>query len=55
VLHAATLNGNAEVVKFLLSRGVDSTLKNESGQTALMIADEKQHVEIAKILREIHL
>jgi hypothetical protein len=34
----------------LLSEGVESTLKNKSGQTALMVAEDKQEEELCKML-----
>jgi ankyrin repeat protein len=50
LLHAATTHGNVDVVRFLLSEGVESTLKNKSGQTALMVAEDKQEEELCKML-----
>ena len=35
----AAKNGNIEVVRFLLDKGVDINSKNDSGWTALMIAE----------------
>jgi len=39
LLHAAVVNGNKEMVKFLLSRRADPELKNAEGLTPLELAD----------------
>ncbi|KAL1528223.1 hypothetical protein AB1Y20_009581 [Prymnesium parvum] len=40
-LHQAAAAGNAEVVKWLLSKGADPTAKNKDGQTPLQVADNE--------------
>jgi ankyrin repeat protein len=44
--------GSAHLVKLLLSYGADVNTEDKEGQTALMIAQEKGHVEIAKLLQD---
>jgi ankyrin repeat protein len=54
LLHLATANGNIEIVKLLISKGIDVNAKIESGadvnKTALDIAKENGYSEIVKIL-----
>ncbi|KAL8902130.1 MAG: hypothetical protein Q9207_004862 [Kuettlingeria erythrocarpa] len=42
-LHNAAENGNDELVKFLLERGADPSLKDSVGKRALQYAEEKGH------------
>ena len=51
-LIAATQNDNGKVVEYLLLNGVDKTVKNDDGKTALDIAEEKQYEDIIKLLKE---
>ena len=51
-LHVAALNGKAEIVKLLLSQpGIDKTIKNNNGQTAAELAQEKGFAEISGLLK----
>ena len=53
-LHEAVRQGRPEVVQVLLEAGADLSLRDKSGEygaTALDIAIEESHIEIAKILR----
>jgi ankyrin repeat protein len=34
-LYLASINGNDKIVKFLIKAGIDITIKDEAGQTAL--------------------
>ena len=47
-LSSAAINGNRDVVLFLISRGADPTIKNQDGKTALQ---ETQDSEIRKSLQ----
>ena len=50
-LHVAALNGYTEIVRLLLAQpGIDKTLKNNDGKTALDLAQEKGLTEIAELL-----
>jgi len=51
-LHQATVSGNIERVKELLSKGVDINLKNRQGWTPLHAAVWNQKQDIAKLLIE---
>jgi ankyrin repeat protein len=46
----ASLKGNLEMVKFLVSEGADVNMVNNNGGTALMAASEKGNLEIVKFL-----
>ena len=51
-LHVAALNGQTEIVKLLLEQpGLDTTLKNNEGKTAADLAQEKNFMEIADLLK----
>jgi hypothetical protein len=49
-LMLAARNGSKEVVRALLAKGADARLRNSVGQTALEIAEERGHKEVAKLL-----
>jgi ankyrin repeat protein len=49
-LHEAAKSGSAEVVRLLLEHGADRALKNGDGKTALELATERGHVELAELL-----
>jgi len=49
-LMRAVCNGNLEIVKELLKRKVDINTKNNLGQTALQLANERKHFNIARLL-----
>ena len=50
-LHVAALNGQTEIVRFLLEQpGIDKTLKNKDGKTAFDLAQEKGLAEITNLL-----
>ncbi|MBO4674853.1 MAG: ankyrin repeat domain-containing protein, partial [Elusimicrobiaceae bacterium] len=50
-LHVAALNGQTEIVRFLLEQpGIDKTIKNKDGKTAFDLAQEKGFAEIAGLL-----
>jgi ankyrin repeat protein len=46
----AAENGHIDVVKFLVSRGADRSMKCASGYTAADFSKEKNHQEIYKYL-----
>ena len=48
----AAADGNVEIVKFLKNQGVDLSVENENGDTALDLAEQQFNSEIIKILRE---
>jgi uncharacterized protein len=43
-----------EIAKFLLERGANTHLTTDSGDTALMIAEEEGHAEVAKLIKRFH-
>lgn len=49
-LHWATLNLQAESVKFLLGQEADTSVKNEDQQTALEIAIEANNEEMVEMI-----
>lgn len=49
-LHAATFVGNAEVVKYLLSRGANVDAQDGLGQTARYIAERDGHEAVVKVI-----
>ena len=48
----ATVNGHIEIVKALLGKGADVSVKDADGWTALMFAQEYGHAEIERLLKE---
>ena len=53
--HKASINGNAIIVKYLLTSGVNTSLKDDYGFTALMLAcsgGTKEHIEEQKAVVE---
>ena len=48
----AVINGHIECVRALLENGADVNTKNKEGKTALMLAVENKHTDIANILSE---
>ena len=51
----ASRNGRTEIVKMLLSHGVDVNVKNNCNYTALMFASRYDHIEIVKVLPDEEL
>lgn len=51
-LHFAVEYERADVVKYLLSRGVDIALRNSANTTAEEIAENEMHAEILEIFRD---
>ena len=49
-LHVAAQKGNEEMVKLLLAKGIDKTLRDKHNNTALMLAEKKKHTEIIVLL-----
>ena len=45
-LHVAAQKGNVEMVKLLLEKRCDTTLRDKHNQTALQLAEKKKHTEI---------
>lgn len=52
-LHAAAQNGHLLIVKILLSHGVDPGLRNRKGRTAVQLAMEEGHTEVARFLMSV--
>jgi ankyrin repeat protein len=50
-LHLAAFRGDAYVTELLLARGADVRLRTDGRKTALDLADEGGHVEVARRLR----
>ena len=48
----AAKNGHLDVVKFLMERGTNLFLKDKNGDTAIIIATENDHAEIATMLKQ---
>jgi ankyrin repeat protein len=46
-LHHAAMNGHLNVVKFLVQKGANVTLKNGSGQTASEVAKNEGYSDLA--------
>jgi ankyrin repeat protein len=44
--------GKTDVVRLLLERGADATLKDDRGKTAADIAGEQGHQIVAQVLRD---
>ncbi|KAF8610656.1 ankyrin [Ceratobasidium sp. AG-I] len=51
-LHLAADRGHLDVIRLLLSRGADTTLKDQDGDTGLEIAAVAKHEAIVQMLRE---
>lgn len=51
-IHAAVHTGNPNVVKLLVDRGADITVRNQFGKTPLKMAEEEGQAVIVRILRE---
>src|SRR2546425_292802 len=49
-LHEATYNGDQALVRFLLDRGADRSLRTGEGETALDIAGKHGRHEVARLL-----
>jgi ankyrin repeat protein len=47
---SAAVNGNLETVKTLLNHGVDLTMQDDKGRTALEMAEGKDNNEIVDLL-----
>ncbi|HEU0048692.1 MAG TPA: ankyrin repeat domain-containing protein, partial [Nitrososphaera sp.] len=50
-LHLAVHRGDKELTQILLAAGAEANAKNGEGQSALTIALEKSHEEVADLLR----
>ena len=51
-LHAAVFAGHADVVKFLIDSGADVNSAYKGSQTVLMVAVQKEHIAVGRILLE---
>jgi len=49
-LHWAAISGHADVVKLLLENDADPSIKDKNGKTALDVAREGGHVDVAEII-----
>lgn len=49
-LTMAAIFGRPNIVPFLLNNGADKTLTNSKGETALMIAEEREHSGIVRVM-----
>ena len=43
-LHRAVRRGNVCVIKYLLAEGIDTTITNNQGETAVHLASNKPHI-----------
>ena len=50
-LFEAAANGKLEIVKMLVEHGADANAVTNDGKTALQIAEERNHPEVAEFLR----
>jgi len=50
-LHEAAMNGNVELVEFLLKHGADPALANDEGTKAVDLARSKGHERVVDVLR----
>lgn len=48
----ASLRGHKEVTEFLITKGADKNIKDQSGKKAIEWANENGHIEIKRILTE---
>lgn len=51
-LHLAVRQGQVVMVRLLLSCGADANIQDKHGTTALMLASERGHTHIARLLLE---
>jgi ankyrin repeat protein len=51
-MHSAAQNGQPEMIDLLLEYGAELNPKAVEGQTPLSLAQEKDHAEAVKLLRE---
>ena len=49
-LHVAAQKGAVDIVRLLIERGVDQTLRDKHNNTALALAEKKKDVEIISLL-----
>jgi ankyrin repeat protein len=52
-LHEAAQNGDPEMVELFLSAGADPATLTDGGKTAADLADEADHPDVARRLREV--
>lgn len=52
VLHLAAQTGYSQIVKFLISKGVDKMEENKEGHTALSLAVRENHLNVVKVFFE---
>ncbi|KAJ5372910.1 hypothetical protein N7517_004916 [Penicillium concentricum] len=53
VLHKAAELGNVEVVCFLIREGIDLSIKDANGRTALECAKMRNKTEVVKMLEDV--
>jgi len=51
-LHRAAFAGHKEMVELLIARGADANIRDYRGRTALDLAEQRGHTEIAELLRK---
>ena len=51
-LHTAAFTGDRRVLDLLLARGGDASIRNEQGNTAADIANQRGHPEMARLLED---